>query len=355
MIKSIEWIADKLKIIDQTEIPHRLEYRELQTVEEVFEAIRSLRIRGAPAIGVAAAFGLFLGLEKRNFSHRDDFLNQAHQLAEYLASARPTAVNLKWALQSVISKIESLEEKPSSLLEKVLTLAIEIQKDDERRCENIGRHGADLLAEGMTVLTHCNTGALATAGIGTAFAAIHTAHSQGKSIRVLVDETRPLLQGARLTMWECQQAGIPATLISDNMAAYAMQLGKVDMVIVGADRIAANGDVANKIGTYSLAVNCRYHHIPFYVAAPLSTFDFSLPSGEEIPIEERNSREVATIWGKLEITTKDATCWNPAFDVTPAHFIEGVITEEGIASPPYEESLTIFKRKIQQNNKELIL
>jgi len=357
MIKSLEWTGNSLRIIDQTELPDRMVYRKLTRVEEVFEAIRKLRVRGAPAIGVAAAYGLYLGLKEKEIRRPEEFVTRARELTDYLLSARPTAVNLHWALQKILNILNEKSADIPELLSCVLETAIAIHKDDQQRCEEIASHGARLIEDGITILTHCNTGALATTGIGTAFGAIYKAHQQGKKIRVYVDETRPLLQGARLTMWELKEAGIPATLITDNMAAYAMRKGFIDLVIVGADRIAANGDVANKIGTYNLAVNSHYHQIPFYVAAPLSTFDFSLPSGDTIPIEERDCREVTRIWDRLSITVEGSQCWNPAFDVTPAGLITGIITEKGVATQPFAKSFIDLnlKNSVHQNQKELIL
>lgn len=357
MIKSIEWTGNILKIVDQTQIPARLVYRELTTAEEVYQAIRELAVRGAPAIGIAAAYGLYLGLRQNRYPNGAALLETARQLSDYLSGARPTAVNLRWALDEILTRLEAQINDPAHMLTTVLQTAHRLRKDDEERCQKIGEFGAELIRDGMTVLTHCNTGALATAGIGTALGAIYTAHRQGKKIQVLVDETRPLLQGARLTMWELQQAGIPARLITDGMAPYAMQRGMVDLVIVGADRIALNGDVANKIGTYSLAVSSHRHGIPFYSAAPLSTFDFSISSGAEIPIEERTCAEVSRVLGKLPITVADADCWNPAFDVSPAELLSGIITEKGVLRPPFEQAIRTFKINQQnhQNNKELIL
>jgi methylthioribose-1-phosphate isomerase len=352
MIKSIEWTGDSLKIIDQTEIPSRLIYKELKNIQEVFEAIRKLQVRGAPALGVAAVFGLYLGLKDEKHRNQEQVIRRSKELASYLAQARPTAVNLQWALQSVISQVSRSEKSVEETIQAFLQEALAIQEDDRDRCRRIGEHGASLVKDGMTVLTHCNTGALATAGIGTAFGILYTAHQQGKKIEVYVDETRPLLQGARLTMWELKQAAISAVLISDNMAAYAMRKKNVDMVVVGADRIASNGDVANKIGTYSLAIAARYHDIPFYVAAPLSTFDLSLPTGDSIPIEERDGEEVSRIWEKLSITVPGATCWNPAFDVTPAELIHGIVTEEGIFTPPFEKIIQHLTHHNYQNQEE---
>jgi methylthioribose-1-phosphate isomerase len=343
MIKNIEWLGNALRIIDQTEIPHSLVYIKLHTISDVFEAIQSLRIRGAPAIGIAAAFGLYLGIKNKNFEDKASLLSEIRQHKAYLIKARPTAVNLMWALETITKKIEQSDESPAVLTKLILEHANLLQKDDENRCKKIGQFGADLITSDMNILTHCNTGILATAGIGTALGILYTAWQQGKKFTVYVDETRPLLQGARLTMWELHQAQIPAILISDSAAAYAMKKGKIQIVFVGADRIASNGDVANKIGTYNLAMNCRYHDVPFYVAAPLSTFDFSLQNGDEIPIEQRSSQEISRIWDKLDITVPAAEAWNPAFDVTPAELIDGIITETSMFTYPFENSFRSMK------------
>ncbi len=349
MIKSIEWTGDSLKIIDQTRLPQQVVHLELNTLEAVFDAIKKLKVRGAPAIGIAAAFGLYLGLKDKNFTDKNDFIADARSAAEYLCGARPTAVNVKWSLQNLLDVISASTLPPEQLSRAVLAHAIFLLQDDQQRCEKIGQHGSQLIRDGMTVLTHCNTGALATAGIGTALGVLHTAWKMGKKFEVMVDETRPLLQGARLTMWELQQLGIPATLITDSMAAYAMQLNKIDLVFVGADRIAANGDVANKIGTYNLAVISQFHRIPFYVAAPLSSFDIHLSDGRQIPIEERDKEEITHIMQKVTITIPDAECWNPAFDITPARLISGIITECGIIYPPFEKSINHLHLKSYQN------
>ena len=353
MIKSVEWTGESLKIIDQTALPHNLVYKELHRVEEVFEAIQKLRVRGAPALGVAGAFGLYLGWKHSQTGRIRNPVEKLYEIAKYLNGARPTAVNLEWALQQVIRRIETLEVSADRVVNVLLDEAKKILQDDEQRCLKIGENGAALIKNHMTILTHCNTGALATAGIGTALGVIATAFRQGKKIQVLVDETRPLLQGARLTMWELQQAKIPATLLTDNMAAFAMKKGKVDLVIVGADRIAANGDVANKIGTYQLAITSRFHNVPFYVAAPLSTFDFSIPSGQKIPIEERNGMEITHIWDRLEITVPGARTWNPAFDVTPASLITGIVTEQEILNHPFEKKIKKLNYSSYQNQEEV--
>ncbi len=346
MIKSISWTGNSLRIIDQTEIPAKLVFLDLNSSRDVYTAIQKLSVRGAPAIGVAAAFGLFLGLRDGHFSDIDSFYAALNDEIAFLKSARPTAVNLAWALEYIRDTLLQHDLSPSEAIEKTGLMAQAILKDDEERCEKMGTLGAGLIEDGARILTHCNTGALATAGIGTALGAIYKAHQHGKKVHVYVDETRPLLQGARLTMWELKQAGIPATLITDNMAAYAMQQNMIDLAIVGADRIAANGDVANKIGTYSVAVNCDYHNIPFYVAAPESTFDVSVSSGTGIPIEQRNPGEVSRIWNRVTVTVDDAQCWNPAFDITPAALIAGIITENEILRPPF---LSAIENTIKKN------
>ncbi len=349
MFKSIDWTGDSLRIIDQTQIPERLQFRDLVSLEEVYQAIKRLQVRGAPAIGVAAAFGLYLGLRHKPYASREEFLQDLEIQVQYLKGARPTAVNLSWALNKIQQHLKEHPGSPSELLEEALKMAQQILEDDRSRCEAIATRGAALLPDEAVVITHCNTGILATAGIGTALGIVYKAFEQGKRIHVFVDETRPILQGARLTMWELQQAGIPATLITDNMAAYAIKEHRIALALVGADRIAKNGDVANKIGTFSLAISCHYHRIPFYVAAPLSTFDFSIPDGSCIPIEQRDPVEVTHIWNKLPITVRDANCWNPAFDVTPAKLITGIVTEHGILSPPFEESLEKINNKVHPN------
>ena len=355
MITNIEWTGDSLKIIDQTELPGQLKLIELNDSGQLHEAIQKLRIRGAPALGVAAAFGLFLGLKNKKPPTREAFLTEADTIASYLSGARPTAVNLQWALQEILDRLSEFEGEPADLLQQVLEQAKNLQNDDKLRCQKISQNGSELVEKGMTILTHCNTGALATAGMGTALGIIFAAAEQGKKIKVLVDETRPLLQGARLTMWELDQQKIPATLISDNMAAYAMQRKMIDMVLVGADRITAIGDVANKIGTYNLAVLAHYHQLPFYVAAPLSSFDYSLMSGDQIPIEERDPQEITRIWNQLDISVPQAKVWNPAFDVTPAKFISGIITEERIIFPPFEKSIKQLNYPKFHNQEELNL
>jgi methylthioribose-1-phosphate isomerase len=332
-IRALEWIGGPdglLRLLDQTRLPTEVVYRDCRNLEEVREAICMLRVRGAPAIGVTAALGMVLHMQQPPAGERE-----GHFLAglERLAGSRPTAVNLRWALGRMRERFRavsgrSLAEVQQALLDEALTIA----EEDRQMCAAIGRHGAELIRDGNGVLTHCNTGALATAGAGTALAVMTTAAAQGRRFQVWADETRPLLQGARLTTWELQQHGIPVTLLCDSMAAQVMKEGRVQLVIVGADRIAANGDTANKIGTYGVAVLAHAHHVPFYVAAPSSTFDLSLPSGEGIPIEQRDPREVTQGLGR-QTAPEAINVFNPAFDVTPHELLAGIITEKGIVRP----------------------
>lgn len=324
MIETIKWEDDRLKIIDQTKLPQELVYLECCVPEEVAEAIKTLCVRGAPAIGVAAAYGVVLGADKID------------ETIKLLASTRPTAINLFWALQRMENCAKN--HKGTGLKEALLKEAISIHEDDKEKCYKMGQYGASLIKDGDTILTHCNAGALATGGMGTALAAIYSAKEQGKKIKVFVDETRPLLQGARLTAWELYLSGIDVTLICDNMAAVVMKEGKIDLVIVGADRIVKNGDVANKIGTYGVAVLAKEHHIPFYVVAPTSTFDLTLENGSQIPIEERGAYEVTHGFGK-RTAPEGIKVYSPAFDVTPHQFIRAIITENGIAYPPFIKTL----------------
>ncbi len=355
MFKSVQWTGEALRIIDQTELPHKLIYRDLRQISDVFEAIRKLQVRGAPALGVTAAFGLYLGLRNQKFESSSQLINKSRELAQYLSGARPTAVNVDWALRKVMDETFQADVDPTLLSDNLLQAALNLQKDDEARCRKIGEHGSGLIRDGMKVLTHCNTGILATTGIGTALGILSTANHSGKKFQVIVDETRPLLQGARLTMWELNRLKIPATLITDNMAAFAMQKKMIDLVLVGADRIAANGDVANKIGTLNLAIIARFFDIPFYVAAPVSTFDLSQSSGLEIPIEQRDPQEIRYVLNTLNITITEADCWNPAFDVTPAKLITGIVTDQGILNPPFENSFKRLNYITYQNQEEVNL
>ncbi len=337
--ETIEWENGRLKMIDQTKLPTQLLYIYCDTVEDVWDAIKQLKVRGAPAIGIAAAFGVLVALRDYRAATSDELIAKVDKVASYLASARPTAVNLAWAVERMRSVAHEMKNHaPEQIIEALTEEALLIHNEDRDLCQKIGQHGMKLIRSGSTVLTHCNAGALATGGIGTALAPVFFAHADGKKVSVIADETRPLLQGARLTAWELMQAGIDVTLICDNMAAQVMKEKKVDLVITGADRIAANGDVANKIGTYGVAVLAKAHGIPFYVAAPSSTFDLSLRTGAEIPIEQRSPDEVTEGLGK-RTAPDNVNVYNPAFDVTPARLVAGLITEKGIIRPPYRRNI----------------
>jgi methylthioribose-1-phosphate isomerase len=337
--KAVAWRGEydgALVLLDQTELPSTCMFLECRDVPTVWEAIKQLRVRGAPAIGIAAAYGVSVAV-RNAVSEKwslEKFKQEAKQAIDYLATSRPTAVNLFWALQrmeQVLQQIMQSEIEVEAAVERMLSEAKAIHQEDIVMCHAIGRYGASLLKDGG-VLTHCNTGGLATSEYGTALSAIFTAHDQGKKIEVFVDETRPLLQGARLTAWELMQHGVPATLITDSMAAQVMREGKVQAVIIGADRITAHGDAANKIGSYGLAIVARYHNVPFYVAAPSSTFDLKMVSGSDIPIEQRASEEITEPFGK-RIAPVGVRTYNPAFDVVPAELITALITEKGIIQP----------------------
>jgi len=337
MRPTIEWRDDKVVMIDQRRLPLEEVYVECRTADDVAEAIETMVIRGAPAIGVAAAFGLALGFSR--LTDAETAAREFDRISQRLHRTRPTARNLFWALERMRAVYEGhrhlpLDEQKRALIREALAM----DREDVEVNKKIGAIGAALVKDGDTILTHCNAGGLATAGYGTAVGVIRAAFEQGKKVEVLADETRPLLQGARLTAYELEKLGIPYRVITDNMAGWMMRKGEVRLVVVGADRIARNGDTANKIGTYSVAVLARENGVPFYVAAPLSTFDFSLATGEDIPIEERPEREVKEINGRL-ITPPAARVRNPAFDVTPARYITAIITEKGIVRPPYEKNL----------------
>jgi methylthioribose-1-phosphate isomerase len=346
MIPTIAWQDDHVVMIDQRKLPFKESFVVCKTPAQVIDAIRKMVIRGAPAIGVAAAMGLALGARRIRTQNRVTFERRFQQICEQMANARPTASNLFWAIQNMQKVIAdhprgSVEELKQLLRHK----ADEVLVEDQAINRAIGQHGQVVVPDGATVLTHCNAGALATAGYGTALGVVRAAWETGKNIQVLADETRPFLQGSRLTAWELQQDNIPVTLITDNMAGYLMSQGKVQLIVVGADRIAANGDVANKIGTYSLAVLAQENGVPFYVAAPLSTVDLSVATGKDIPIEERDPSEVTHSAGRA-IAPPGVGAWNPAFDVTPNRFINGIITEKGIARKPYRKSLRAWKKDI---------
>jgi len=329
----VKWEGERLLLLDQTKLPVETIYLELNTAEEVWAAIRHLQVRGAPAIGMAAAYGLYLGIRNSAAQTHAELLAELEEKAAYLATSRPTAVNLFWALDRVKARAQSgAGQAVAEVKAAVLAEALEIQREDERVCRQIGENLLTLLHDGMGVLTHCNPGALATAAYGTATAPFYLAKERGWNLNVYADETRPVLQGARLTAYELQQAGIDVTLICDNMAAMVMAQGKVQAVIVGTDRVAANGDVANKIGTYGLAVLAHAHGIPFYVAAPLSSIDYETPTGAEIPIEERPAEEITHGLGR-QVAPTGIKVYNPAFDVTPARYITAIVTETGIFKP----------------------
>jgi methylthioribose-1-phosphate isomerase len=342
-VKTIEWLGDSVCLIDQRKLPLKKIYVKCKNYQQVAEAIRSMQIRGAPAIGVAAAFGIALGGIKAKTENKEKFFAEIKIISKVIAETRPTAVNLFWAVKRMNDFITKYSDHPVSFLKKGLVAeAIRVYNEDIAINKKMGQFGASLIKNNDTILTHCNAGALATAGYGTALGVIRKAHSEGKKIKVFVDETRPFLQGARLTSWELKEEGIPHVLITDNMAGYFMSKGMIDKVIVGADRIAANGDTANKIGTYSVAILAKEHKIPFYVAAPLSTIDVAIPDGSHIPIEERNSREVTHIMGK-QISANGIDILNPAFDVTPHKYITAIITEKGILRPPFKRSIYSVK------------
>ncbi|UCG12217.1 MAG: S-methyl-5-thioribose-1-phosphate isomerase [Deltaproteobacteria bacterium] len=345
MIPTIAWRDDRVVMIDQRKLPFKESYVVCTTLAQVVDAIRKMVIRGAPAIGVAAAMGLALGARRIRIQNRAAFERNFQRLCDQMASARPTASNLFWAIQTMQQVLRDHPQASGEELKELLRLkADELLAEDQAINQAIGQHGQAVVPNGATVLTHCNAGALATAGYGTALGVVRAAWETGKKIQVLADETRPFLQGSRLTAWELQQENIPVILITDSMAGYLMSQAKVQLVVVGADRIAANGDVANKIGTYTLAVLAKENKVPFYVAAPLSTVDLSVTTGKDIPIEERDPQEVTHSLGR-PIAPPGVTAWNPAFDVTPNRLVHGIVTEKGIARKPYKRSLKTLKQK----------
>ncbi len=343
---TLRWEGGRLIIIDQTLLPGEFKEIQLDTAEQVWEAIKSLRVRGAPAIGVCAAFGVLVGVREKDPKDVESLLASLHKVADYLASSRPTAVNLFWALNRMraVADANANATSADALFQRLEQEALTILDEDRRTCRLIGEHGAALIADGAGVLTHCNAGGLATADYGTALAVMFRAHESGRTFHVFADETRPLLQGARLTAWELMNAGIDVTLICDNTAAQVMREGRVQLVIVGADRIAANGDAANKIGTYNVALIAKAHDVPFYVAAPFSTFDLSLDSGDQIPIELRSDDEVTNGFGK-RTAPDNVKVYSPAFDVTPSELIAGIVTERGILRPPFRESIAAMAQE----------
>jgi methylthioribose-1-phosphate isomerase len=334
-IQPISWSpTGAVRILDQRALPESAITRDLETADSVADAIRTLQVRGAPLIGIAAAMGLVAALRQQRAGPRAAFLSRLKECAALLESARPTAVNLRWALARMLRVAESTPGDSAALWERLKAESTAIWDEDRDMCRRIGEHGLGVLPDGANVLTHCNTGALATGGIGTALAPIYLAHERGRRVHVYVDETRPLLQGSRLTTWELMQAGVPCTVITDGAAATLLRQQKVDVVLVGADRICANGDFANKIGTYGLAVLAQHHGVPFYCAAPWSTVDATLARGDLIPIEQRAPAEVTVVRGQA-IAPAGAAALNPAFDVTPAQLVRGFITDRGIVAPPF--------------------
>jgi methylthioribose-1-phosphate isomerase len=341
MLPTIEWQGDTIVMVDQRKLPAQEVYVRSRSAQEVAKAIRTMVIRGAPAIGVAAAMGIALGMRKSTAKGTKQFAVEFQKTCDMMASTRPTAVNLFWAIERMkrtFSEGALAGESPQELSDRLEKEARAIHDEDVANCRTMGAFGAALVPDGARVLTHCNAGALATAGYGSALGVIRAAVEQGKKVAVFADETRPFLQGARLTAWELVREGISTTVITESMAGPLMRSGEVDLVVVGADRIAANGDTANKIGTYTVAVLAHEHKIPFYVAAPLSTIDLATPDGDHIPIEERDQREVSHL-GTSRLTPEGAKIRNPAFDVTPHRYITGIITERGVFKPPYLESL----------------
>ena len=345
MIQTLEWTSSGVRFIDQTKLPTEETYITCTTHEQVADVIRNMVVRGAPAIGVAAAMGVALGIQNSKATRVPALESDFNSIAEIIAATRPTAVNLFWGIRRMREKFDSIKSRPIPEIKSALVEeAQRMHAQDIAANQAMGRYGATLMPDRGGVLTHCNAGALATAGYGTALGVIRAAVEQGKKIHVYADETRPFLQGSRLTAWELMKDGIPTTVISDNMAGAMMKQGKIGAIVVGADRIAANGDVANKIGTYTVAVLAKEHGIPFYVAAPFSTIDLATPDGSKIPIEQRNVKEVTHIAGR-QMVPDGVSIENPAFDVTPAKYVSAIISERGIARAPYETSLRDLSRE----------
>lgn len=335
--KTIEWKDNKVIMINQTKLPCEEVYVECKTYEQVADAIRGMVIRGAPAIGVAAGMGIALGAIKIQTNDREEFVSGVKRVSDLILATRPTAVNLSWAVKRMLKTVKESDGNVEIIKKKLIEESKNILDEDIMTCRNLGKVGARLINDNSVVLTHCNAGALATGGYGTALGVIRAATDEGKNVKVIATETRPFLQGARLTAWELDKDGIPVSLITDNMVGYMMKKGMVDAVVLGADRIARNGDVANKIGTYTISVLAKAHNVPFYVAAPLSTVDYDCAEGEMIPIEERNINEVTHISGKK--IAPDVDVYNPAFDITPSENLTSIITEKGIAERPFSTSL----------------
>ena len=346
-VKTIEWAGDVSKMIDQTLLPKEFKIVDIKTSEQMYYAIKNMIVRGAPAIGIAGAHGISLAAIEisRKYKNRENFLIELSKQAEFLKSSRPTAVNLKWAIEKQMELANSEQGTPKEITEKLIENGIKLENEDIEINKRMGNFGAEVVPKGATILTHCNAGALATVGYGTALGVIRSAYAKDPTIKVFADETRPRQQGARLTTWELTVDGIDTTLITDGMCSHFMKMRMIDLVIVGADRIALNGDTANKIGTYTVAIAAKYHNIPFYIAAPTSTIDPNIESGEQIPIEERSHEEVTHINGDW-ICAKDVNIINPGFDVTPNELITGIITEKGIIRPDYKKNITKILNKL---------
>ncbi len=337
-IRTIEWIDTFSRMVDQTLFPYEFKYVDIKTGDEMFDAIKTMIVRGAPAIGIAGAHGVVLYAQELKDLPREEFVKKLLEKADYMATSRPTAVNLMWAVEKQKEVIKNSKSDVKGIIEELKQNAIKLENEDIEINKKIGDFGAEVVPKGATILTHCNAGALATVGYGTALGVVRSAFANDPTIQVFADETRPRQQGARITTLELTMDGIPTTLITDGMCSYFMKKGMIDMVVVGADRIAANGDTANKIGTYTVAIAAKYHNIPFYIAAPLSTIDTSIKTGDEIPIEERSHDEVTHINGKA-ICAEGVNIINPGFDVTPHELITGIITEKGILRPDYTKSI----------------
>ena len=337
-IRTIEWVDTFSRMVDQTLFPYEFKYVDIKTGDDMFDAIKTMIVRGAPAIGIAGAHGVVLYAQELKNLQRDEFIKKLLEKADYMATSRPTAVNLMWAVEKQKEVIKNSNSDVKGIIEELKQNAIKLENEDIEINKKIGDYGAEVVPKGATILTHCNAGALATVGYGTALGVVRSAFANDPTIQVFADETRPRQQGARITTLELTMDGIPTTLITDGMCSYFMKKGMIDMVVTGADRIAANGDTANKIGTYTVAIAAKYHNIPFYIAAPLSTIDINIKSGDEIPIEERSHDEVTHINGKA-ICAEGVNIINPGFDVTPHELISGIITEKGILRPDYKKSI----------------